>query len=497
MAAAAAQMRTFLREVIGIADSPVPELGARREAVREEGLETISDLADFDEDDVKILCASVRKPGGTVTDPHDEMRRIPNPGFSIPAIAEKRLKLACYGAKIYRMLGRPITNESLNRARLRQFEEHQLTIKEHEEPESLPTISKHFEIMKALDMFPIHLRERIGTRKVALMYVIRDEENPAMLEPLGDDRVTSDSYGSLMEEMIARTPLVGTEYHEDNARVYQMLQELVGGSSHESSIKAHRRDRDGRGAYFSLVQHNLGSSKWDKIIEGCENYILRVEWNGKNIRFTLKMHIAKHRDAHNELVRASQFVQYEVPNDHTRVSRLLKSITSKDGAILAAITHIQGTPLMRDNFEQAADFLLLTAPAPKEIMKRYRISALASSNDDEGEDAPHNGSGKNKKNGGIGKSGVELRYHTRKEYGKLNGRQRSELHEWRKSNKSGSNIAKKKEEDANLARISSLETQLKDLLDANNEMKSKISALTSNQSGRDPLSNPLNQRNSS
>ena len=311
MAATAAHMRTFLREVIGIDDTPPPDTGARRDAVRGEGLETITDLADFDEDDVKILCASVRKPGGTVQDPDDNTRMIPNPGFSVPAIAEKRLKLACYGARLYRMLDRPISSDSLNRTRLREFEQHQLTISEHEDFEAIPTISKTFGIMKALDMVPTHLRERIGTRKVALKYVICDGRNPATLQALEDDRITSGNYTSLMEEMIQRIPLEGTEYHEDNTKVYQILQDLVTGSSHESSIKAHRKDRDGRGAYFSLVQHNLGSSKWDKIIESCENYILRVEWNGKNIRFTLKMHVSKHRDAHNELVRASQFVQYD------------------------------------------------------------------------------------------------------------------------------------------------------------------------------------------
>ena len=42
-------------------------------------------------------------------DPDDDTRQIPNPGFSISAIVEERLKLACYGARIYRMLGRPIT----------------------------------------------------------------------------------------------------------------------------------------------------------------------------------------------------------------------------------------------------------------------------------------------------------------------------------------------------------------------------------------------------
>ena len=70
------------------------------------------------------------------------------------------------------------------------------------------------------------------------------------------------------------------------------------------------------------------------------------------------MHIKKHREAHNELVRASQFVNYEVPNKHTQVSRLIKIITSKDGLILDYITHIQGTLAMRGDFESAADFLL-------------------------------------------------------------------------------------------------------------------------------------------
>lgn len=389
------------------------------------------------------------------------------------------------------MLGRTIDSNSLSRIRLREFELHQKTIDEHLDPENLQPVSKTFGIMKALDVIPVHLRERLGTKKVALSYVIRPNATPVAIEPLETDRITSQNYESLMDELVARTPHAGAEFAEDNAKVYQIIQDLVQGTSHESSIKTHRRGRDGRAAYLSLVQHNMGSSKWDTIIDQCENYLLRTEWNGKNVRFTLKMHINKHREAHNELERASQFVAYEVPNGHTRVSRLIKSITSKDGAILSALTLIQGDNTKRNDFEEAADFLLLTAPAAKEIERSYRISALIARDTNDSNNSNTNVKDSSRKNDGIGSSGVELRYHSKAEYAKLNGKQRSELHEWRENKRSN-------KRSADMARISALESQIKELTDLNKDMVSKISALAVSEpkgTTRNPLSNPLNQRN--
>ena len=151
---------------------------------------------------------------------------------------------------------------------------------------------------------------------------------------------------------------------------------MVQGTSFESSIKTFQKARDWRGAYLALCQHNLGFSKWDKIINEAETYVMRREWNGKNLRFTLRSRISKHREAHNEMMRASQFVEYELPNDHTRVWCLIKNITNRDPSILSAITHIQGNQHQRNNFEAAADFLLLTAPKPKDQAPGHRISAL-------------------------------------------------------------------------------------------------------------------------
>ena len=73
-----------------------------------------------------------------------------------------------------------------------------------------------------------------------------------------------------------------------------------------------------------------------------------------------------HRDAYNDTVRSKDHVQYEAPNEHTRVSRLLRSIqASQMASIAAAKTTIEATPSKRESFEEAADFLILNAPQIK------------------------------------------------------------------------------------------------------------------------------------
>ena len=92
-----------------------------------------------------------------------------------------------------------------------------------------------------------------------------------------ENRATSADFDSIMDELIDYTPHTDDSYAEDNAKVYQILQDMVSGTSFESSIKTFQRSRNGRGAYLALCQHNLGSSKWDKIIEDAENDVMRRE----------------------------------------------------------------------------------------------------------------------------------------------------------------------------------------------------------------------------
>ena len=477
----AAGMRTYLRDVIGITD-PLE----RREAIRQEGLETIGDFVEFEKEDVETLCASVRKPGGTIPNPNARApgapANIPNPGYAIPAICEKRLISAAYTARVYAMIGREINSENMNRARLKKYDAHKKLIDEHEDPERLPQVSKTFGIIKAMDLVPGHLRERLGLEKVALSYVIRNEENPPPIEdlvntPENPNSATGPSYDSIMDELIAHAPHTGTAFREDNAKVFQILQDMIAGTSFESSIKSFQRTRDGRAAYKALLQHNMGSSKWDKILEDAEAYVMKREWNGRNMRFSLRAHVAKHREAHNEMMRASQHVEYELPNEHTRVGRLIKSITSKEPAIVSAITHIQGSQTQRNDFETAAEFLLLTAPSAGNVTSTHRVSAINN----------HKGNNKNGKKGS--ETGIELRYYTKSEYNKLSTAEKKELHQLRNASK-GNNSS-----DVGNAMVAMLQQQVKELEERLvAAIKTTSSESRPNDEKRLVLANPLNQR---
>ena len=484
-----AAMRTYLRDVIGIAD-PIE----RRHAIQGEGLNIIEDFAEFEKVDIETLCSSVRKPGGIIANPNaaavNAPTTIPDPGYSIPAICEKRLVSAAYTAKIYAMIERPITPVSLGRARLKKYDEHRTLTEAHEDPEKLPPISRTFGIMKALDQLPSHLRERLGVIDIALSYIIRDNPNPGQVPNQANNSATSEGFSSIMDELIAYAPHTGDAYKEDNAKVFQILQDLTHNTSHESSIKPYQRARDGRGAYLALCQHNLGTSKWDKIIESAETYVLRREWNGKNARFSLKQHISKHRDAHNEMVRAAQFHEYEVPNEHTRVGRLMRSITTTEPATVSAKTLIHGDLEKRNSFEAAADFLLLTCPEKNTFthMSEQRVSA-ATTNTNNSNDYKYRPPFKKGP-----RTGVELRYYKKHQYKKLTNEQKKELAELRAADEgtsptSTASTNRNTDVAALQQQISALESKL-------------VAALATNQSTQstqqsDPLRNPLNQRSQS
>ena len=165
----------------------------------------------------------------------------------------------------------------MSRDRIKKIDTHRMLMEDHEDPEKLQVVSKSFGIIRAMDIVPSHLRDRLGVRKIPLSYVIRERPNPGNAPLPEADNPTSANFASITEELIHYSPHQGDEYKEDNAKVFQILQDMVAGTSFKSSVKGHQRRRDGRAAYFALCQHNLGSSKWDKILEDAETYVSNIQ----------------------------------------------------------------------------------------------------------------------------------------------------------------------------------------------------------------------------
>jgi hypothetical protein len=264
-----AAMRRYLKDAIGLGANALGT--TRANAIMAEGLDSFDSLVDFDKDDIKSLCSTVRKPGGMIVDLNDRNRNINNPRTSIPAIAEGRLQLCAYAATIYQRIGREVNVATLSRDRLTEFKHHKEAVDNHDDPDSMPPISKTFGIMKMLEHFPTYLESKLGTSGVALAYVIRESEaRPVPLPNQELQKPWSVGFESLVEELIAYAEHTGPTFKTDNATVFCLLQDALAGTQHISLIKPYQRKRDGRGAFLALKLHNLGNSKWEKVIEVAE-----------------------------------------------------------------------------------------------------------------------------------------------------------------------------------------------------------------------------------
>ena len=132
------------------------------------------------------------------------------------------------------------------------------------------------------------------------------------------------------------------------------------------------------------------------------------------------------------MVACAEHVDFQLPNEHTRVGYLIDGIENNDPKLQAAIANVEedtgdGTaanPGKRNDFELAVAYILPKDPVAKkrEIGNKRGISSISDVTAEVSAfgDKP-----------GIGKTGVHLRWHSKKEYKKLSQEQMEELMKWR------------------------------------------------------------------
>jgi hypothetical protein len=261
---------------------------------------------------------------------------------------------------------------------------------------------------------------------IVLFYVIRPDVAVPGVEPtLANGQPYSEEHGSVEAEMIARASHAHALYRDDNAKVYYYLEEATRGTSYAASIKPFQRRKDGRSAWFALVHQYAGVDKWQAELKRQDELLHTRKWKAQS-NLSLEKFIASHRNAYVSMTQCADHVNYQLPNEGTRVTYLLDAIECNDAPLQAAMALVRndtGATGKMNDFEATASFILPHCPIAKKRTTSNKRPDVADVSDATGiED-----DGKV----GIGSSGVELRYYDLPAYKALSKEQKDELREYR------------------------------------------------------------------
>jgi len=341
-----------------------------------EGLSTVESFLDFEEDDLDAAARNLRVaiPGiPAVMDLVDPTIVVTPavaaiPACTMPASCLKHLKIASLAYHYYLSIGREPTSVNMNFSRvLCGFHIEWEAIKKlaKQTKPDVPVLNKNAPPTKWLESFRDCLYRTYGVRSASLSYIIRDEPLvPAEVEDPLEQASSFGESGSVLEELIKRLAHNHPLYRSDDAAVSSLLEEAALGTRFEATIKPFTKRKQGRNAYLAIVSSHAGVDKWESIQKDKLNWLMSSKWNGR--QNSLEIFTSLHRAAFAQLEEASEYVEFQLPNVHSRVGYLIDNITHSDPDLRAAIANIRlKNGGMRDNFEDAVACLLPVCPYQK------------------------------------------------------------------------------------------------------------------------------------
>jgi hypothetical protein len=390
--------------------------------LQSEGIVNVEDLAEFkDDDDWKQVIENCRKPP-KIPDANGVLQE--QEAFRIGAKSLHRLKVAAKAVRYYQGTDRPLSAANMQWTVLKNFESQWDGILHMKDDDSeLPKMSKSVGIVKWLEAYDSYAHSKLGVRLAPLAYVIRDDANVDAPPVLATDEPHSDVHGSIKGEMVARFSHNHGLFREDNAAVFDDIEEAMRGSKFAASIAPFKRAKNGRAAYMALKEQHAGRAMWDEEARKCKDFLLNRKFTG-GTSTTLDRFMAQHRQAFVTMQRCAENIQVELPNERTRVGYLIDNIEVSDAEVRAAISSIKldDSPTgLREDFERAVAFLLPLDPVAKKS-KGKRAQAEISDTELKQSRGP--------------KTGVDLRYYKLAEWKKLSDEERAEVRELREQKNS-------------------------------------------------------------
>ena len=337
----------------------------------QERLADIDNFSDFKEDQLPQAFRNMRTSiPGAPEQPYSER----NSGVStieatnpilVSAKWVLRLKVASFAYHYYDSIGREHTPTDMHYTRVLKdfFTEYETLLDLKDEDKSdVPILQKNLTLLNWTESFKDCIYCIFGIHKCPLSHLIRDEVVPE--NEVDDSLLPDKSYGksgSLIDELIQRIDHDSPLYRSDNATVYAMLEEATRNSIYSSTITPYSCKKDGRSASNVMISSHAGSDKWEKLQKERIRFLMNSKWNGRTC--SLEIFTNLHRTSFIQLEEAATHTNFQLPNNHTRVSYLIDNIVNNDPDLRAAITSIRvNTDNMLSNFEGAVTFILPVNP---------------------------------------------------------------------------------------------------------------------------------------
>jgi hypothetical protein len=349
----------------------------------------------------------------------------------VSAKFKMQLKGARLIAKFYNSIGRPLDSDKMLWPMIKHFLEQWKALidrkkADHGQP---PKLTKSQAVHKWVNLFILHLSQKVGVCNVPLDYIIW---TIAAVDPVPPAHQVGDPHsiktGPIDGDLMARMPHNHQLFKVEYGMTFNMIQMSVCGYDVAAMIAPFCHARDGHGAFFALQSQYAGNAIYDQLVKDAENILKNRTWLGTTL-VTLSQHMGLHRKAYITLTECAEHIPVEIPNDWAHVTYLLDSFKTIDPSVLAAMAAVrQDDANKRINFKNAFTFLAPSCPVLAKATKKGGVSFEANVSGTGGK--PHQGGlGGDRKKPGKGATGVTLHYHKFKEFKNLSKEQQQELSE--------------------------------------------------------------------
>ena len=316
--------------------------------------------------------------------------------------------------------------------------------KEHSEPPKF----KNTTILEHIHAIQEWCQGCHGEYKCPIEYLIqdsyRDESTPEDAPALVNKRLFGEGRTAIRDELMARVSRHTAMAVRDNEVLFNAIASGFVGTAFAPNTDKFAKTRDGA-AFFKHIVSTYGHSKvHEEEAAKARNWMMSNVWAGP-ANGTLVSWLEKHGRLSIVYSRASNYAVLQGISQRTHVEWILKNITYNDpdiGIAKALIKASDGTANdMRNSVEKTCLHLSQVDYVGKQSggKKKARLADVgAMGGGDEGSpnkrtrregDARYQAMLTLK--GGRGKSGMDLRFHTHKEYKKLPKAQQRELSQWR------------------------------------------------------------------